>query len=107
MSGQPDNFLHVYSQYMWHDDAVIRGTKTALVALREALDAAIANGEGNAEFFATDGEGYRVVICRVNTIGGVGTPEYRIQDEYLAIERAAKRRKDLALPVTWWDDHER
>lgn len=106
MSRAPDNFMHVYSQYMWHDDAVIRGTKTALSALRDAIDAAIADGEGRAEVYATDGEGYHVVITRVNTIAAVGQPEYRINDEYAAAEKAYARRERLSRKATSWGDLE-
>lgn len=106
MSKPPDNFLHVYSQYMWHDDAVIRGTKTALLALRDAVDAAIEGAEGRVEVLATDGEGYHVVVSRVNTIAAVGQPEYRIDAEYTASERAARRRKDLSREAKGWEEAE-
>jgi len=98
-----DDFLHVYGQYMWHDDAVIRGTKTALLALREAIDSAIATGTGETEVFATDGEGYLVVIQCVNTVAAIGQPEYRIHDEYVAAQRAAERWNQLSRPAAGWD----
>lgn len=106
MSKPPDNFLHVYSQYMWHDDAVIRGTKTALLALRDAIDAAIEGTEGRAEVYATDGEGYHVVVSRVSTVAAVGQPEYRIDAEYTAAERAATRKKDLSREAKGWEEAE-
>lgn len=60
-------WLHVYAQDSEHRPAEIRGTKSALIALRDAIDAALAhpNGEAGSEAFAADGEGYSVEIRRV------------------------------------------
>ena len=60
-------WLHLYGQYAWHDDAKIVGNREALTALRDAIDKALAdkNGEAELEAIAGDGEGYRVVIRRV------------------------------------------
>ena len=54
--------LHIYGQQRWHDDAVIVGTKEALIQLRDALDQAIANKNGAARVTQTDGEGFDIII---------------------------------------------
>ncbi len=60
-------WLHLYAQYAWHDEARIVGNREALTALRDAIDRALADKNGEAEFAAVagDGEGYRVDIRRV------------------------------------------
>lgn len=60
------DWLHIYAQFTWHDDAVIVGDEGALRALRDAIDAAIGSGSASARMtFTGDGEGYRVrVVCR-------------------------------------------
>ena len=54
--------LHVYSQYGSHDDAVIVGTKDALIKLRHAIDNAIEVGNGQCSSFTADGEGFTTVV---------------------------------------------
>src|SRR5579884_1485756 len=56
-------WLHVYAQDVWHDEARIVGTREALIALREAIDRALAEGKAEAEAIAGDGEGYGVEIA--------------------------------------------
>lgn len=95
----PDNFLHVYGQFIWHGDAVIRGTRGALGRLRDAIDTALASGEGRADVMATDGEGYSVVVVVSSTIAGVGQPEYfwlRTTDMALNEAKAWSVRNKLA-----------
>lgn len=60
-------WLHIYAQYLWHSEAQILGTREALTGLRDAIDKAIAdkNGEATASAIAGDGEGYEIEIRRV------------------------------------------
>lgn len=68
-------WLHIHGQYQWHAEAMIFGTMEALIALREAIDRAIVdkNGEAETEAFAGDGEGYGIKIRRV--------PRRAVQDQ--------------------------
>ncbi|HEU0197080.1 MAG TPA: hypothetical protein VFQ88_07730 [Nevskiaceae bacterium] len=54
-------WAHLYAQGAWHDEAYIVGNRTALTALRDALDAALRTGVGATELYARDGEGYATV----------------------------------------------
>lgn len=54
--------LHIYAQTMWHDEAYIAGTREDLEMLRIAIDHALAEGNGQMQAFACDGEGYTVHI---------------------------------------------
>lgn len=60
-------WLHIYAQHSEHAPAEIRGTREALVALRDAIDRALAdpNGEAESKAIAADGEGYGIEIRRV------------------------------------------
>lgn len=60
-------WIHIYAQHSEHQPAEIRGTREALTALRDAIDAALAesNGEAEAKGIAADGEGYDIEIRRV------------------------------------------
>lgn len=64
--------LHVYPQEQWHDDAYIIADRPALLALRDAIDKALAPGIGitGMDFFANDGEGYTLHV--VNLEGDEG-----------------------------------
>ena len=56
--------LHIYEQECEHNSAQIIGTRNALEALHAAIGEALRDGCGEAEFFATDGEGYSVFVVR-------------------------------------------
>lgn len=66
MSAPFSNLLHIYGQQHWHDSAVIVGTPSGLNALRDAIDAALADGKGIADTMTADGEGYSVVVLPAN-----------------------------------------
>lgn len=59
-----EKILHIYGQYVWHDDVQICGTRDALVALRDTIDEVLKTGATQSfePFFCTDGEGYGVMI---------------------------------------------
>jgi hypothetical protein len=56
--------LHIYEQEHEHNSAQIIGTRNALAALRCAINEAIYDDCGEAEFFPTDGEGYSVLVVQ-------------------------------------------
>ena len=60
--------LHILPQELWHDPAVIAGTRGAIAELRDALTRALEppHQPHQARVFADDGEGYRVFV-RVGT----------------------------------------
>jgi len=60
-------WLHIYAQHSEHSPAEIKGTREALTALRDAIDRALCdkNGEAEAEAITADGEGYGIEIRRV------------------------------------------
>lgn len=85
-------WMHVYGQFMWHGEARIVGTRSALEGLRAAIDAALKDGKGETgEVFASDGEGYVVEVYRADLIAHLGHPEYRVEAEYSAARQAAHR----------------
>lgn len=88
MSYDDTPWLHIRPQTWSHDLAEIVGSKTGLRALSDALLSAIETKAGEAEVFATDGEGYCVAIRRSNTVSGLGQPFY-LDD---VIERTARGR---------------
>lgn len=78
MSGPVDQapWVHITSQFHEHGEAYVTGTREGLVALRDALDVALAKGDATAEVFATDGEGYGIVVRLSGTLSGLGEPVY-------------------------------
>jgi len=59
-----DKVLHIYGQYVWHDDVQICGTRGALESLRDTIDEALKIGgvASTEPFFCTDGEGYGITV---------------------------------------------
>lgn len=54
--------LHLIAQSRWHEPAFVVGNRAGLIALRNAIDAALARAEPAAEVMCRDGEGYRVHV---------------------------------------------
>lgn len=69
-------WLHMHGQFSYHGEATIVGSRDGLTALRAALDKALADGQGEASVFATDGEIYHVIVRRSRTIRDMGEPPY-------------------------------
>lgn len=59
---EQEAWLHIYAQSIWHSEARIKGNRTALERLRQAIDDALATGAGACEAFVSDGEGYHTQI---------------------------------------------
>jgi hypothetical protein len=76
------NWLQVKPQYCWHSEALIEGSASALRALANSLLVAANEGEATSEqFFARDGEGYRVEVRRKEKPEYLTEPFYTIQLE--------------------------
>lgn len=56
------SWLHIHGQDMWHDSAMIRGNRTALEALRDAVTRALETGTGTMAAYVSDGEGYEILV---------------------------------------------
>lgn len=72
--------VHIRGQFTYHGEATIRGNVSGLIALRDALNEALENGSGERVVFATDGEGYEVIVERSSTVAGLGQPTYADQE---------------------------
>jgi hypothetical protein len=69
--------LHVVPQYTYHDDAEILGTAEALTALRDAISYALKRGEAEMDTFASDGEGYTLMVRKLEPAAfGEARPYY-------------------------------
>lgn len=56
-------YLQIEPQHSWHGDAIIQGNESGLRRLAEALlKAANGNGSECKTMFASDGEGYTIVV---------------------------------------------
>lgn len=88
-------WLHIYGQFCWHSDANIRGTREGLTALRDAINDALETGEGKAAVVASDGEGYPVIVTRVNTCAALGSPEYIMERQYDLGQAELRRSKAI------------
>lgn len=73
--------LHLYAQAQNHDEAYVVGTPEGLKALRSALDAAIASGQGDADVLAADGEGYRLTIISKPNMDEMQPLQYPYTDQ--------------------------
>jgi hypothetical protein len=62
-----DKRLHVYSQIHGHDSVYIVGDLSGLLALRKAVDEALDRQAGKQEAFAGDGEGFEIIVARVDS----------------------------------------
>ena len=63
--------LNIYGQEAWHTDARVIGNKEGLEQLRNTIDKALQEGkattetdvkDGDTALFASDGEGYEVIV---------------------------------------------
>jgi hypothetical protein len=56
-------WLHIWPQPLYHEEAVIEGTRAALTNLRDALSRLLETGQDQrSEAMAADGEGYHVTV---------------------------------------------
>jgi hypothetical protein len=78
MARLPEAWVHIRPQNYSHDSAEIVGTRNGLIALTDAINNALANTDGVAVVFASDGEGYEVRVRKSSTIDGIGEPYYAL-----------------------------
>lgn len=69
-------WLHVRGQFTYHAEAHIVGTRTGLLALRTAIDKALADRESETSVCASDGEGYTLTVRRAASVNQMGDPTY-------------------------------
>ena len=62
-----EKILHVYGQYAYHTDLIIIGNEEGLGALKMVIELALAHGQGNGEVSCNDGEGYTVIVVKVES----------------------------------------
>jgi hypothetical protein len=68
--------VNVYPQHSWHSMATIHADRAGLLALREAIDKAVETGEAEASVFASDGEGYSLLLRRMPDFGDKAWADY-------------------------------
>ena len=76
MSEDDTPWLHIRSQFTWHAEATIKGTRAGLSELLRAVTEALEVGTGSSSAFSSDGEGYDIEVTRSSTIAGIGKPTY-------------------------------
>lgn len=56
--------LHLHQQKAWHDDSYIVANRAGLIAIRSAIDRALASGQAEVAdtSFCADGEGFRLFV---------------------------------------------
>mgnify|MGYP001567222731 FL=1 len=62
MSQGDPSLLHIYAQGSWHEEAYIVGNREALETLAQNIEAALRDGRSKRGSYASDGEGYNVVV---------------------------------------------
>ncbi len=89
--------LNIYGQEAWHCEARIIGNKEGLLELRATIDKALKDGlaipSGDLPLYASDGEGYEVIVeCHDDDWGQAGGEESfwnkeESKPQYLIVER--------------------
>ena len=74
--------LNIYGQEYWHCDALIVGNKEGLEALKQTIDEALrviskkaSTKDDKEPFFASDGEGYEVIVELHDEEWGIKAPK--------------------------------
>lgn len=62
-------FGHIYPQFVWHSEALLIANEAALREIATGALNAIERGRATVAMFASDGEGYQLVIERTNLTG--------------------------------------
>lgn len=86
-----ESILHIFAQFCEHDEARIIGNRAGLVALKAAIEQALADGKGEAEIMADDGEGYGCIVQMTNGAGLRKAGSHYLQrhlDGYFVAERS-------------------
>lgn len=91
-----DTVIHVYGPFSWHDDAHIVANREGLEAMRNAIDQALKNGEGNTDAFVNDGEGFTLYVTLHD--GELYSPEWDALAVPYTGAFALEKRKDAVRP---------
>jgi len=78
--------LNIYGQEAWHTEARIVGNREGLLVLKATIDRALTYkratsstdekpNDGTTALFASDGEGYEVIVEMHNDIWGIQAPK--------------------------------
>ena len=105
--------LNIYGQYYWHTEARIMGNREGLLELKTAIERAllkegkafttsdnILDNNGDTALFASDGEGYEVIVEMHNDEWGLkgGSNSFWNKEEsnpqYIGLESARYEGKD-------------
>lgn len=54
--------LHIYPQGQWHDDVKVVGNRNALQVMRDAIDAALRDGNAKTSAMVSDGECFSLIV---------------------------------------------
>ena len=92
--------LHLYSQRYFHTPAFIIGNRAGLELLLGAITAALEAGGGCAEVFASDGEGYGVLVKLEDTPWL--EPEDRVAWSRLDPPYSDEEACGPPRPGSWW-----
>lgn len=63
----PQGIIQVYPAYSHHDEVVIIANKEALENLQQAIQKALEVDKSSASVWASDGEGYEILIKKVDS----------------------------------------
>jgi len=88
--------LHIHAQQVSHDEAFIVGNRQGLLALRQAIDAALEGEQGKADAFVADGEGFSVFV--IMQPGDLGSLEWNAAAVPYTRSWAAENREDAVWP---------
>lgn len=97
--------LHVYAQQAPHDEAFIVGNREALLALRRAINAALASGQGKADASVADGEGFSIHVILQE--GDIYSPEWLMVAVPYTGDWAAEHREGAVWPHDLLKEKER
>lgn len=97
--------VHIRGQFSWHGEALIVGNVAGLIAVRDAIDAALTARTSDAVVFAADGEGYAVTVRRSARVGDMGEPPYvdDMVNRAMATERSFVRDHKRQYRDYWMD----
>ena len=85
-------YVNVYPQGSEHQPVELLATAAGLRAVRDAIDAALSDGVASAEVFASDGEGYSLVVrCKPMTTSGYsGQVTYEFDAKPFYVDEASR-----------------
>ena len=102
-------YVNVYPQAAPHQPAQLLATAAGLRTLRDAIDAALETGVANADVFASDGEGYSLVVrCKPMTIGeynGLATYEFDATPFYVDEVSRDGPERDIECILSEWREN--